>query len=87
MSAAVSRTSAAAARARESRASGRAAGPAAASPGGLPAGLDPRRPQTAAVGPADDSGPPEAGAHRATGRRWRLRWRAGLHRGDRGVGD
>jgi hypothetical protein len=86
MSAAVSRTSAAAARARESRA-GRTAGLPADSPDGLPGGLDPRRAQAVAAGPADDSAPPEAGAHRASGRRWRLRWRAGLHRGDRGVGD
>jgi len=86
MSAAVSRTPAAESRAREWR----PAFPAGRSPEGRPAGREGRRAtaQAQAAGPAEHSGAqPEAGAHRASGRRWRLRWRAGLHRGDRGVED
>ncbi len=86
MSAAVSRIPAAESRAREWR----PASPAGRSPEGLPAGAEGRRApaQAQVAGPPEHSGgQPEAGAHRASGRRWRLRWRAGLHRGDRGVED
>jgi hypothetical protein len=87
MSASVVHKSAAGAHAR--RAAPKVAAPEVAAPEGRPAGgpdglrqaappRAPRRWLRAAAGMVRDQ---PAGAHRAAGR-WRLAWRAGLHRGD-----